>query len=455
MDIHASNDEIQEQTNKLFSSILIEQKKFMGVREGDESKSHLIEKYLQEYTAHRGKGFFYNYLSSGRGHGPFSEQIDGSIKYDLIGGIGPYLLGHSHPLYIKANLESACSDVIMCGNLQPYPEALKLTKTIIKSVSKSNLKHFWFTGSGSFANDLALKLIWQKKAPQYRVIACTKAFAGRSVATQDITHNQSYREDMPESVAVDHVPHFDQGDPENSAKNTIAALKEVVRANPRQHCALMMEIIQGEGGFIHGPEEYYREVFSWAKEQGLYIWIDEVQTFARTKSLFAFQHFNLDEFVDIVTVGKSLQVCGVLYTEELNPKPGLIAGTFNGSLAALNAGEKVIRYLTEGNFYGENGRISEIESSFLTHLGHLSKTSCQGKINYLGGVGTMIAFEVGDASKEITINFIKKLYDNGIIVFMAGSNPSRVRMLLPVCLSDEHINEIFRIIEMTVQEVVK
>jgi 4-aminobutyrate aminotransferase-like enzyme len=453
MDIHVNSNEIHDQINKLFSSILLEQKKYMQVKGPDEGKSHIVEDMLKDYTARRGKGFFYNYMSSGRGHGPFTELIDGSIKYDLIGGIGPNLLGHSHPLYIKACLESACSDSIMCGNLQPYTEAYELTKVLTDNVSKkSKLKNFWYAGSGSFANDLALKLIWQKKAPAYRVLACTKAFAGRSVATQDLTHNKAYREDMPETVQVDHVPHFDINDPDNSAANTIQALKDAMRANPKKHCALMMEIVQGEGGFIFGTEEYYKEVFTWAKDQGLYIWIDEVQTFGRTKDLFAYQSFGLDEFVDIVTVGKALQVCGVLYSDELNPKPGLIAGTFNGSLTALNAATKTVRYLTEGNFYGDNGRIAEIESIFLGRLNHLSKNSCKNKITWFGGIGTMIAFEVGKSTKDDTIKFIKNLFNNGVIAFMAGSNPTRVRMLLPLSLTEEHIDEIFRIIEKTVLE---
>lgn len=450
------SEEIQHNLNKLFSSILQEQHKFMGVRPFDEDKKHLIEEKLNSYSKSRGKGFYFNYLSSGRGHGPFSEMIDGSIKYDLINGIGPNILGHSHPLYIKAALEAACSDTIMCGNLQPYPEAAKLSELLVSKVSaKSKLKHFWYTGSGSFANDLALKLIWQKKNPAYRVIACTKAFAGRSVATQDITHNAGYREGMKKTIDVDYVPHFDQKDPENSLSKTIKALEEVVKAHPNEHCALMLEIIQGEGGFIYGPKEYYKAIFEWAKTRNLYIWVDEVQTFARTRELFAYQTLGLDEYVDVVTVGKALQVCGAFFTEELNPKPGLIAGTFNGSISALNAGEKIVTYLCEGNFYGDNGRIAHIENTFLSKLNHLSQTTCKGKINYFGGIGTMIAFEVGDSSAPVTNTFIKDLFNNGVIAFTAGSNPTRVRLLLPVCLTDEHIEEIFKIIETTILQSIK
>ena len=67
----------------------------------------------------------------------------------------------------------------------------------------------------------------------------------------------------------------------------------------------------------------------------------------------------------------------------------------------------------------------------------------------------MISFEVGDSSKEVTTAFVKKLYDNGIISFMAGKDPMRVRFLLPLCLTVDHIDEIFRIIEQTILEVIK
>ncbi len=453
MTIGVSNEEVLDLSNKLFSSILLEQKKFMGLKGPDAGKENMNEEILNKYEKDKGRGFFFKYVSSGRGHGPFTELVDGSIKYDLIGAIGPNLLGHSHPLYIKAHLEAATGDVMMCGNLLTHQEPQKLTEEIIKSVKGSRLKHFWFSGSGSFANDTALKMLWQKKDPAHKLIAFEKAFAGRSIATQDITYNEDYRVGQPKSIDVDHVPHFDQNDPEGSLDKTLAALNELVKKNKGQYCAIMLELIQGEAGFVYGSKEYYQGVFKWAKENDLYIWVDEVQSFGRTTELFAFQMFELDEYVDIVTVGKALQACGTLFTEELNPKPGLVAGTFNGSTAALNAGQKVVNYLREGNFYGEDGRMKYLETQFLTRLSTLSKTVCKGKIGYSGGVGSMISFEVGDSSKETTISFIKKLYENGIISFMAGKEPTRVRFLLPTCLTDEHIDEIFKVIVKTADEV--
>jgi 4-aminobutyrate aminotransferase-like enzyme len=454
MNYGVNSERIEKNMDDLFSSIIEEQQTINKVAPPNPDRTPLLAESLAEYQEVRGKGFFYNYMSSGRGYGPFTELLDGSVKYDLINAIGVNLLGHSHPLYVKAHLESAASDAIMCGNLLSYQEPYQATKKLIESVKGSKLTNFWFAGSGSFANDTALKLLWQKKSPNYKLIAFEKAFAGRSVATMNITANEAYKQDMPSSIEIDRVTHYDCNDPQGSTEKTINALNSLWEKNPDQYCAIMIELIQGEGGFIYGPEGYYKAIFDWAKEKGIYIWVDEVQTFGRTRELFAFQMFNLQEYVDILTIGKALQACGTFYSDELNPKPGLIAGTFNGSLVGLNMAIKTLDYLQQGDFYGEDGRIHYLENKFLNKLNQLKEGSCQGRITYSGGVGTMIAFEIGDSSKEITTTFLKKLFENGVIAFMAGSNPTRIRFLLPLVLTDEHIEEIFTIVEKTVLEVV-
>ncbi len=454
MSIGVQSTNINEHFNKLFSAILIEQQKIDHIKPADEDKKELLATKLKEYESLKGRGFFYPFMASGRGHGPFAELIDGSIKYDLINGIGVNLLGHSHPIYIKANLEAATSDTMMCGNLLSYQEPYELSQILLDSVKKSRLKHFWFSCSGSFAGDTALKILWQKKAPNYRLIAFQKSFAGRSIAMQDVTYNQAYREGMPQTIPVDHVPHFNYNNPENAIRETIDALDHLIAKNGNVYCALTIEVIQGEAGFIYGTKEYYKAVCEWARKNNIYVWIDEVQSFSRTTELFAYQMFELDEYVDVVTIGKVLQGAGTFYTEELNPKPGLIAGTFNGSIASLNAGKATIRYLKEGNFYGENGRIKELERKFKAKFKQLTEGSCKGKIPYYGGVGTMLSFQVGDSTPDTTNKFMKKFFENGVITFSAGKEPTRVRFLLPLPLLDEHIEEIFKILEKTIHETI-
>lgn len=448
------NKDIQNGIDHLFSSILFAQSQFNQIKGPDSDKKEALEKRIKEFNQMRGRDIVYSYLSSGRGHGPFTELVDGSVKYDLIGGIGINLLGHSHPVIVKSTLEAATVDTMMCGNLMPYQESVDLSEMLLNQVKNSNLKHFWFTCSGSMANDTALKLIWQKKAPAYKIIAFSNNFAGRSVATQEVTENPDYRQDMPHLIDVEFVPHFDQKNPSTSLATTLKALEEVWNKAPNQYAALSFEVIQGEGGFIFGTKEFYQGVCEWAKKKGLYVWVDEVQSFARTRELFAFQMMELDKYVDMVVVGKALQACGLLYTNELNPKPGLVAGTFHGSIPALKAANNIVRFLTSGAFYGAQGRMANLENSFLSKLQKLAEGSCKGKINFYCGTGTMLAFEVGDATKDITNKFLKKLMENGVIAFSAGKKVVRVRMLIPITLTESHIDEIFTIIEKTVLETI-
>jgi 4-aminobutyrate aminotransferase-like enzyme len=448
------SDTITDQMDSLFSSILTEQRRFDCLKDADSDKTPIMYEKLENLSNLRGRKTVFNYISSGRGHGPFTELVDGSVKYDLIGGIGVNLLGHSHPITIKACLEAATENTIMCGNLQPHPSSIEVMDKLIRNVSaKSKLNHFWYAGSGSFANDLALKLVWQKKEPRYGVICFKNSFAGRSVATQELTYNKNYREGMPESLKVDYVDFYDPSDPEESTKNTLQQLDDLIKNNPETYCSIMFEPVQGEGGVTPGSKEFFKKICEWGKKNDLYIWIDEVQTFARTTELFAFQAYELDEYVDVCTVGKALQCCGILYTEELNPRPGLIAGTFHGAIASLKASSKIITFLTEGNFYGDEGKMNHLANKCFTLINNLKSGSCEGLIGEINTFGTMISFEIGDKSKEFTWKFLKRLFEKGIIAFSAGVKPVRVRMLLPITLLDEHLEEVFSKVETVLLEM--
>ena len=149
MKFGVSSEQIEENLNQLFSAIFLEQRKIDQIRPAQEDKKELMHKLIQEYAELKGTALIYDYMASGRGHGPFTELLDGSVKMNLIGSMGVNLLGHSHPLYIKAHLEAATSDTFTCGNLLSYPDALEFSRNIIRAVSGSRLKHFWYSCSGS------------------------------------------------------------------------------------------------------------------------------------------------------------------------------------------------------------------------------------------------------------------------------------------------------------------
>lgn len=447
-----SNKKIEDGINQLFSDILMAQHEFCALRPPNHSKKKEVAQVLELYEKLRGRGFFFPLIGTGRGHGPFTELLDDSVKYDLIGSIGVNLLGHSHPLLIKSALEAATMDTNMVGNLHLYQDSIDLSESLLGLVTESKLKHFWFAGSGSFANDNALKMIWQKSNGKTRIIALEKCFAGRSIATQDITQNQDYKKGMPEYLKIDYFKISDSNELAVQISETIDSLNSIYNQNSEDICCLMLELVQGEGGFNYSSPDLYKAIFNWARSKKIFIWIDEIQTFGRTGELFAFQKFGLSEYPDVVTVGKALQVCGTLFSKELNPAPGLVAGTFQGSMTSIKAGYKTLNYLSKGNFFGANGRIEKIKKSFNLHMKNHMRDKLKDFVTDFGGVGLMFAFKIKDGNKDDTAKFIKILFEEGIISFSCGKNPYKVRFLLPLCLNEEHIEEIFEVILISVKK---
>ena len=167
-----------------------------------------------------------------------------------------------------------------------------------------------------------------------RVLAFEHAFAGRTVPPACITDKAAYRVGLPAMVAVDYLPFFDA---ENSGSERDApegALGWSARY-PNQHAHCGVNLCRARVG-SSGSAAFGLSCGS-ARPQKIAVVVDEVQTFGRTSRLFAFQHFGLEQFVDVVTTGKMLQVCATLFTDAMKPGPGLLSQTFTASTSAIVA----------------------------------------------------------------------------------------------------------------------
>jgi acetylornithine/N-succinyldiaminopimelate aminotransferase len=207
----------------------------------------------------------------------------------------------------------------------------------------------------------------------------------------------------------------------------------------------------GEGGYQAAPREFFLPLLDFCREKKIAVWADEVQTFSRTGELFAFETLDIGQYIDLCTIAKTAQVGCTLYTEEFNPKPGLIAGTFSGSTPALSAGIEILDMLQEG-FLGPNGRINQIHKKFVGMLNELNETTCKGKLQDAGGMGLMIAVTPYDGKKEQVDALLKRLFENGIVAFNCGKDPVRVRFLVPAIIEDKDIEVAKKIIEKSVLE---
>lgn len=409
-----------------------------GIRQIRPSTTEVAERdayaaCIREFNQERGRDLYFPYLSSGLGSGPYVELADGSVKLDMITGIGINFFGHSHPAFMNELIDAVPADV-MQGNLQPGREARDLLHELLANVGDGcRLNHGWLTCSGTMANEIALKIIRQRRAPATKVFAFNDSFHGRSTTMQELTDNPKYREGQPVYGEAYFLPFYDaQLGVEGSVAATLKVMKENLARFPGKFAGLVIELVQGEGGFHFAPREYYTRVFDAARAAQLAVWVDEVQTFGRTGELYAFQKFGLHDYVDVVTVGKMLQACAVLFTEEYNPKPGLVAGTFSGSTAALRTATRVVRLLRDQKFLGTGGRIDQLSARFLERLTTLGSSSCKGMIQDIRVIGGMVAFAPHQGTMDQVKTVLMKLFDLGVVAFYCGHGPYLVRLLPPL-----------------------
>jgi acetylornithine/N-succinyldiaminopimelate aminotransferase len=416
------------------------QKQITGVRPPDPERKAAYEELLKHFGAARGGALFFPYLGSGLGKGALVELADGSVKYDMISGIGVHYFGHSNPMLVDTGVEAAIRDTVMQGNLQQNVESAPLARTLVEMANRAGeaarIAHCFLTTSGAMANENALKIAFQKHQPATRVLAFSHGFAGRSMALSQMTDKAAYRVGLPKVLDVDYVPFYNPDQPEYSTAAAVNRLKEHLHRYPKQHACMWMELIQGEGGFYAGTREFFLPIIELLKENGVAVWFDEIQTFARTSQPFAFQHFGLDAHVDLLTVGKITQVCATLFTDAYIPKPGLVSQTFTASTSAILAAQAILDALkgeaaSAAAFFGPTGRVMQVRQRVMSHLDRIRAAHPEW-IKGPFGEGAMIAFTPFDGSEGTAKKLLMDLFEAGVVAFVCGANPARLRVLPPV-----------------------
>lgn len=446
---------IEEAKKLLLAAVAEHSETLVSVRPPNPKLTVDYEKLLAEFGSIRGNNIFFPYLGSGIGNGPFVELADGSVKLDMITGIGVHGYGHSHPLLIKAGVDAAISDTVMQGNLQQNTNSCDIVRLLTETACETGagLKHCFLTTSGAMANENSLKMAFQKNHPANRVVAFSHCFAGRTLGLAQVTDKAKYRVGLPDTISVDYIPFFNYEKPEKSTEYAVRRLKHHIARHPGKHAALWMELVQGEGGYYEGDTDYFKAIIEVAKENNIAVIADEVQSFCRTTRPFAFQHFGLDKLVDLVTIGKISQVCATLFTDDYNPKPGLISQTFTGSTWAMYAAHAIVSGLIENGNFGSDGRNVQLHNHFAAGLKAIGEKH-PGTVSGPHGVGGMVAFTPFDGSAEVAKDVVNRMFHAGLMSFMAGGDPSRVRFLMPLgCVTEAHIDMACQIIENVVSEM--
>ena len=391
----------------------------------------------------RGRGAFYASIGTGRGRGPLVELVDGSVKWDMITGIGVHGFGHGDPELTAIAVEAASQDTVMQGNLQCNSEPIRFAETLRAAARRggADMAHCYPACSGAMANENALKVCMQARNGAPRVLAFCDNFIGRTVTLSHIGDSPGHRQGVPKSIEVDYLPYWDAADPSGSSSDALDAINRALAAHPGEHACLVIELVQGEGGFTTAPREFFEPLLVAARGASVPIWFDEIQTFGRTDQMFRFDGLDLGSFADIITVGKMTQGCAAMWRAEFNPKPGLLSGTFLGSTAAMACGARIIERLAAGDAYGPNGRHAQLFQQFETRSAKLAQSAphcfpvvegARGPLAAWGGTGGMMRLTPFGGQKDRIVSLVHRLFDAGVIAFFCGHDPYHLRFLPPV-----------------------
>ncbi len=419
------------------------------------------QKLLDRANAVKGRGLLFPYIGSGLGNGPLVQLADGSVKWDMICGIGVHFFGHSHPEMIRAAVLGGLEDTHKHGNLQSGLDAFVFGEKLIELAARSSrLKHAFVTTSGAMANESAIKVCYQKHAPASRVIAFADCFMGRSVTMSQIGDAASNRQGIPLNTLVDYMPFYSEVEADRVGGHaalidrSCKQLENYINRYPGQHACFIFELVQGEGGFNVANREYFKALMEVCRDRGIAIWDDEIQSFGRTEQLFAYEMYDLGEYVDVLCVGKLTQACATLFTEQYNPKPGLLSGTFTGTTPDFTTGLRVLELLDSPHHYGPHGAFAHHHRLFREHAHALMQRrpewfppNAETK-DLVGGVGGMMRFTPFAGEKDKVLRACKACLEEGVVLFYCGHGPYHIRLLPPMpVMKDEYWPRIFACIE--------
>ncbi len=358
------------------------------------------------------------------GNGTKVIDINGKEYLDFTSGIGVCNLGHCHPDLVKP-VQEQVSKLWHTSNLFQSSLQEQVAKQLTDHSSGDAV---FFANSGAEANEAAIKLA-RKFTGKSKIITFLQSFHGRTLGTIAATGQQKVKTGFgPMLETFVHIPF-----------NDIQALKNEV---DDETAAIMLEVVQGEGGVLPAEKGFLKEVEKICEENGVLLIIDEVQTgIGRTGKPFAYQHFNLSP--DIVTTAKGLgngiPIGAMIGKEKLKSAftPGSHATTFGGGPIAMTAANTVLKIIFNEEFLSD----VEKKSEYLVHK--LSTSKLEGMVE-IRHKGLMVGIEFSDdVSEQLTA-----LRKEGLLLLNAG--PKVMRMLPPLTVSIEEIDEAVNILQKNI-----
>jgi acetylornithine/LysW-gamma-L-lysine aminotransferase len=364
-----------------------------------------------------------------RGEGAHLWDADGRQYIDCVGGHGVVNVGHCNPEVAQAICDQART-LITCPTSFPNDKRAMLVAELIR-IAPFKAARAFLCNSGTESIEAALKFA-RLATGRKGYIAAKNAFHGRTFGSLSATWNAEYRK--PFEPLVPGFTHV--------AYNDAAALEQAMNDDT---AAVILEIVQGEGGVRPGDGEYLRRAQALCRERGALLIIDEVQTgFGRTGKMFACEHYGIEP--DLMCVAKSiaggLPMGAVLIGERLGELASQSHGTtFGGNPITCAAALAVIHYI-EANKLPE--RAAELGEYFMGQLRQIKSPL----IREVRGLGLMIGLEL----KQRSAPFIAQLIERGVLTLAAG--PIVIRFLPPLVIGKSDIDNVLEAVTdvLTVQK---
>ncbi len=387
-------------------------------------------------------------------------DVEGNRYIDFAGGIAVLNTGHRHPKMVAAIEAQLQRFTHTCYQVLPYESYVTLAERINALTPGSHAKKTCFFSSGAEAVENAIKIA-RAYTGRPGIIAFSGAFHGRTMMGCALTGKVApYKIGFgPFPAEIYHAP-FPVDLHGVSVEDSIKAIHTLFKSDidPKRVAAIILEPVQGEGGFYVTPSALMQALRKECDEHGILLIYDEVQTgFGRTGKLFAAEHYEV--MPDIITMAKSMAggttlsaVCGKAEVMD-GPAPGGLGGTYAGNPLAIAAAHAVIDIIEQEQLVARANVLGERLVARLKKAQENNPT-----IKEVRGLGSMIAVEFFDSvtdqpSMEITKQVQQAALAEGLILLTCGVYTNALRFLYPLTIEDAVFDEALDILDRALMKV--
>jgi 4-aminobutyrate aminotransferase/(S)-3-amino-2-methylpropionate transaminase len=384
-----------------------------------------------------------------RGDGATLTDVDGNTFIDFTGGVGCLNVGHAHPRVVDAVQEQAAKFFHTDFTIVPYETYVTLAERLLATAPIAGPAKAAFFNAGTEAVENAVKFA-RAYTKRPAVIGFEGGFHGRTLLSLSLTSKtHPYKAGLgPFAPEVYRLP-FAQDYRGPTAAEALAALEQafVTSVAAESVAAIVIEPVQGEGGFVVAPPEFLEGVRRICDDNGIVLVVDEVQTgYGRTGKMWGIEHYDVEP--DLMTIAKSiaagLPLSGVIGKAEIMDAPGdsAIGGTYVGNPVAQAAALAVLDVFEDESLVERAAQIGE------TIRGRMQ--AWQQRWDAIGdvrGLGAMLAIELvhdratKDPAPELASAVIDAASERGLLLLKSGIYSNCIRVLVPLVVSESELEE--------------